>query len=117
MAKQTKSLKEATALAHAELLKCKAQLDVCAEHVDLTQIGSDSLTLEARYCFTVHGSVHLHHKLDGANDAFKPVVETNFPSTHRDGAEMVLFAQLVADLTNVAVRLQVFMDQFEIVHK
>ena len=115
MAKTTKTLKEATELAHAELFKSKAQLDVCAEHVSLHMMQSgDSVTLEVRYSFTVHGAVHLHHKYD-VDGGFTPVVETNFPSTHRDGAEMVLFAQIVEDLTRVAVRLQVFMNQFEIV--
>ena len=113
MAKETKGIKDVVKVMHEELTKVAAALGVGSRGAYVSVLSSDSLMLEVRYSFSVNGSLSVSHKFDG--EGIRPVVETNFPSTHRSGMEMVCFAQLVQDLTTAAIRLQVVLDQFEVV--
>jgi hypothetical protein len=109
MSKTTKTLSEAITFAFHELRK----INEVTHGARLNPLLTDSMILEVEHAFGVSGSVQVRIQYDG--EGFTPSVETSFPSQHRGGMEMVLFAQLVQELTAIAVRLQVQLDQFEIV--
>lgn len=113
MPKETITYRKLLAVAQAELERERDRFPRFPEPAAFVTLDGVVLTLEVEYAAGVTGKIQYRFRPDGTN--FNPIIETIFPSQHRSGVEMVAFANLVQDLTRIAVGLQVLSSDYVVV--
>jgi len=116
MAKEKIPYRKLLAVAQAEMERERDRFPRFPEPAAMVTAPNDwTISLEVEYGLGVVGAVIFRIKDDG--EKYSPVVETGFLSGNRSGSEMVAFANLVQDLTRIAVGLQVLSNDYIVVEK